>query len=345
MSSQNFQNPFQISPIFFTKHNKINKIEQVYNKENITKGFINNKEYELNKRKLEKVNAPISPTIRTPPLWTLNNFDLGSGLGKGQFGRVYLAREKTSGFIVALKVLNISELIKNNAEKQLLREVEIQNNLRHPNILRLYGHFYDKKYVFLILEYAAKGELFRHLRKCTRFTEKRASKYIAQMAGALGYIHKKHVIHRDIKPENLLLDLDDQLKIADFGWSVHAPSQRRKTLCGTKDYLPPEMVENQPHDEKIDLWSLGVLCYELLTGNAPFEESANGRDTTYKRIAKADFTIPDHVSVDARDLISSLLQRDPNKRLPIKNVLNHPWILKHQKNSNVLRVTNRYYCL
>lgn len=81
---------------------------------------------------------------------------------------------------------------------------------------------------------------------------------------------------------------------------------RRKTLCGTKDYLPPEMVENQPHDEKIDLWSLGVLCYELLTGNAPFEESANGRDTTYKRIAKADFTIPDHVSVDARDLISSV---------------------------------------
>jgi aurora kinase len=146
------------------------------------------------------------------------------------------------------------------------------------------------------------------------------------MAGALGYIHKKHVIHRDIKPENLLLDMHDQLKIADFGWSVHAPSQRyatkhicihfywvltsfvfrRKTLCGTKDYLPPEMVENQPHDEKIDLWSLGVLCYELLTGNAPFEESANGRDTTYKRIAKVDFTIPDHVSVDARDLISSV---------------------------------------
>jgi aurora kinase, other len=81
---------------------------------------------------------------------------------------------------------------------------------------------------------------------------------------------------------------------------------RRKTLCGTKDYLPPEMVENQPHDEKIDLWSLGVLCYELLTGNAPFEESTNGRDTTYKRIAKVDFTIPDHVSADARDLIGSV---------------------------------------
>ncbi|GBB87967.1 hypothetical protein RclHR1_14470008 [Rhizophagus clarus] len=309
MSSQIFHNPIQISPIFVTKHNKI---EQAYNKENNSAKSFTSKEYgvdDLNKGKLEKVNVLTSPTIRTPRLWALNNFDLGTGLGKGQFGRVYIAREKTSGFIVALKVLKISELIKNNAEKQLIREVEIQANLR----------------------------------KCTRFTEKRTSKYIAQMAGALGYIHKKHVIHRDIKPENLLLDMHDQLKIADFGWSVHAPSQRRKTLCGTKDYLPPEMVENQPHDEKIDLWSLGVLCYELLTGNAPFEESANGRDTTYKRIAKVDFTIPDHVSADARDLISSLLQRDPNKRLPIKDVLNHPWIVKHQKNSNVLQMTNKFF--
>ncbi|CAG8587204.1 16361_t:CDS:2 [Funneliformis mosseae] len=263
----------------------------------------------------------------------MNNFDIGIGLGKGQFGRVYIAKEKTSGFIVALKVLKISELRKSKAEKQLVREVEIQANLRHPNILRLYGHFHDERYVFLVLEYAAKGELYRHLKRCTRFTEKRTSRYIAQMAGALAYIHGKHVIHRDIKPENLLLDMNDQLKIADFGWSVHAPSQRRKTICGTKDYLSPEMVDNQPHDEKIDLWSLGVLCFELLTGNAPFEEPVNGRDTTYKRIAKVDFTIPDHVSADAKDLIVSLLQRDPSKRLPIKEVLSHPWILKHQRKS------------
>ncbi|CAG8795721.1 189_t:CDS:2, partial [Dentiscutata erythropus] len=236
-----------------------------------------------------------------PIQMSLKSFDIGRGIGKGQFGRVYIAREKMSGYIVALKVLSIHELIKANAERQLRREVEIQANLRHPNILRLLGHFQDNIYFVLILEYAAKGELYKQLVKSGRLKEKKASRYIAQMAGALSYIHKKHVIHRDIKPENLLIDLNDEIKIADFGWSVHTPSQRRKTFCGTLDYIPPEMVEGKEHDEKIDLWSLGVLCYELLTGTAPFEET--GHTATYKRIAKVEFTLPDHLSYDARDLI------------------------------------------
>ncbi|RIB09257.1 kinase-like domain-containing protein [Gigaspora rosea] len=260
---------------------------------------------------------------------SLKNFDVGRGIGKGQFGRVFIAREKTSGYIVALKMLSIEELIKSNSEKQLRREVEIQANLRHPNILRLLGHFHDDIFFVLILEYAAKGELYKQLVKSGRLKEKKASRYIAQMAEALSYIHKKHVIHRDIKPENLLIDLNDEIKIADFGWSVHTPSQRRKTFCGTLDYIPPEMVEGKEHDEKIDLWSLGVLCYELLTGTAPFEEPGN--TATYKRIAKVEFTLPDHLSYDARDLINSLLQRDPKRRLPLKDVLKHPWIRKYKK--------------
>jgi aurora kinase, other len=110
---------------------------------------------------------------------------------------------------------------------------------RHENILRLYGYFYDAKRVYLILEYAAQGELYKTLRKVGRFDEARAARYICEMAKALGYLHMKHVIHRDIKPENLLLGLKGELKIADFGWSVHAPNTRRTTLCGTLDYLPP----------------------------------------------------------------------------------------------------------
>ncbi|CAJ0839049.1 4289_t:CDS:10 [Entrophospora sp. SA101] len=239
-----------------------------------------------------------------PKIWTLNNFDIGCGLGKGQLGRVYLAREKTSGYIVALKVMSISEIIDAKAEKQLRREIEIQSNIRHPNVLRLYGHFHNETHVFLILEYAAKGELYKQLKQCTRFTEKRASRYIAQMAGALAYLHQKHIIHRDIKPENLLLGSNDELKIADFGWSVHAPSQRRRTFCGTLDYLPPEIIEYQTHNSKIDLWSLGVLCYELLSGSPPFEEETGYR-ATYKRIRKVDFKMPEHISEDAKHLIGS----------------------------------------
>lgn len=148
------------------------------------------------------------------------------------------------------------------------------------------------------------------------------------MANALKYLHSKHVIHRDIKPENLLLDTEGRLKIADFGWSVHSPNNRRQTQCGTLDYLPPEMVESRDHNETVDLWSLGVLTYEFLVGIPPFED-LRGEKATYIRIAKVDLHIPPFVSPEAGDLIKKLLQYDGAKRLPLDKVLTHPWIVKH----------------
>merc|ERR1719187_3020886 len=165
--------------------------------------------------------------------WTLNDFEIGRPLGKGKFGNVYLAREKKSKYIVALKVLFKSQLQKASVEHQLRREIEIQSHLRHNNVLRLFGYFYDETRVYLILEFAARGELYKSMQKQPkgRFDEARSSKYIRQMADALRYCHSKKVIHRDIKPENLLLDMKGDLKIADFGWSVHAPTSRRATMC------------------------------------------------------------------------------------------------------------------
>ncbi|KAK2549987.1 Aurora kinase A-A [Acropora cervicornis] len=183
--------------------------------------------------------------------WKLEDFEIGKPLGKGKFGNVYLAREKKSKYIVALKVLFKSQLAKSNVEHQLRREIEIQSHLRHPHILRLFGYFYDSTRVYLILEFAPKGELYKELTKQQRFDEKKSSNYIRQLAQALKYCHAKKVIHRDIKPENLLLGIKGDLKIADFGWSVHAPSSRRTTICGTLDYLPPEMIEGREHDEKL----------------------------------------------------------------------------------------------
>ncbi|KAJ8974218.1 hypothetical protein NQ317_018141 [Molorchus minor] len=222
--------------------------------------------------------------------WTLSDFDIGKPLGKGKFGNVYLAREKKSKFLVALKVLFKSAIKEFNNEHQVRREIEIQSHLRHPNILRMYGYFHDESRVYLILEYAPNEDV--------------CAKYIAQIADALRYCHTKKVIHRDIKPENLLLDAKGEIKIADFGWSVHPPSSRRTTLCGTLDYLPPEMVCGKTHNEKVDLWSLGVLCYEFLTGKPPFESSSYVK------------------------LIGEL-SLDPDKRLELGQVLKQPWIVKY----------------
>jgi len=239
-----------------------------------------------------------------PKQFHLGMFEIGRPLGRGKFGRVYLARERSTGFICALKVLHKSELQKGKVEKQVRREIEIQSNLRHPNILMLYGHFHDSKRIFLILEFAGRGELYKHLRKENQFPEWKAASYIAQMAAALKYLHKKHVIHRDIKPENILVGIHGEIKISDFGWSVHAPNNRRNTMCGTLDYLPPEMIKpgskDNYYNEKVDLWSLGVLTYEFLVGQAPFEDTPV---QTQRKIARGEMTVPPFVSREAKDLI------------------------------------------
>jgi len=280
-----------------------------------------------------KVPAPFPPAPRAKRKWKLSDFDIGRPLGRGKFGCVYLARERNTKYICALKVLFKSQLSKAGVEYQLRREIEIQSHLRHANILRLYGYFYDENRVYLILEYAGKGELYKVLQKEGRFSEEKTSRYIAMLADALRYCHTKHVIHRDIKPENLLLGVKGELKIADFGWSVHAPNNRRQTLCGTLDYLPPEMIEGAEHDSNVDVWSLGVLMFEFLVGHPPFE--AQEYAETYSRIAKVDLKYPPYISEDAKDLINRLLVKNPRDRLPLEECLRHPFILKHASSRSV----------
>ncbi|KAJ8932595.1 hypothetical protein NQ318_023377, partial [Aromia moschata] len=259
--------------------------------------------------------------------WTLSDFDIGKPLGKGKFGNVYLAREK-----MALKVLFKSAIKEFNNEHQVRRELKFKAT---------YGTqiFYECMDISMMNrgirpQMAIKwsitikivlGALYSKLvmSSTKRFPEDVCAKYIAQIADALRYCHTK----KDIKPENLLLGAKGEIKIADFGWSVHAPSSRRTTLCGTLDYLPPEMVCGKTHNEKVDLWSLGVLCYEFLTGKPPFESSSY--DETYKRISKAQFSFPSHVSEEAKDLIKRLLVVNPDNRLELNQVLKHPWILKY----------------
>lgn len=301
-------------------------------KSNNEKPNNDSKETKDNKSDIQKVpNSDTNTKNQKEKRWVLGDFDIGRPLGKGKFGNVYLAREKRTKFIIAMKVLFRSQISDANITHQVIREIEIQTHLRHPNILRMYGYFYDDKRIYLILEYAPKGELYKELNNQPnkRFDEVRTATYIAQLADALKYCHSKSVIHRDIKPENLLLGLNGEIKVADFGWSVHAPSSRRDTLCGTLDYLPPEMVSGRTHNHTVDFWSVGVLCYECLVGKPPFYATTN--DETYMNIKKLQYTFPSFVSEDARDLISKLIVIDPEKRLNMDGVLTHPWIVKNRK--------------
>eukprot|EP00559_Dactyliosolen_fragilissimus_P008310 CAMPEP_0184860958 /NCGR_PEP_ID=MMETSP0580-20130426/5742_1 /TAXON_ID=1118495 /ORGANISM="Dactyliosolen fragilissimus" /LENGTH=335 /DNA_ID=CAMNT_0027358247 /DNA_START=128 /DNA_END=1135 /DNA_ORIENTATION=- len=277
-------------------------------------------------------NDDVIEKARKGKQWSLDDFEIGKPLGRGKFGSVYLAREKRTKYIVALKVLQKSQLLKAGVEHQLRREIEIQSHLRHRHILRMFGYFYDSKRIYLILEYSPGGELYKKLTARGRFSEKLTARYIADLSRALSFCHKKHVIHRDIKPENLLVGAHGEIKIADFGWSVHAPTSRRNTLCGTLDYLPPEMVEGREHDEMVDVWSLGVLMYEFLVGSPPFE--AEGHSATYRRISRVDLKFPQGVPLDAQDLIAKLLRKDPRQRMPLDNICAHPFILRHSRNSS-----------
>ncbi|KAK4875517.1 hypothetical protein RN001_011939 [Aquatica leii] len=217
--------------------------------------------------------------------WSLSAFELGTRLGRGKFGRVFIARERKTGYVVALKTLLKIEIANNNMERQVLREIEIQSHLK-------------------------------------------SSKYVYQVASALDYCHRKKVIHRDLKPENLLLSITDDIKLGDFGWSVHAPSSNRKTMCGTLDYLPPEIVERKVYGTYVDNWCLGVLCYEFLVGKPPFESGSE--EETYARIQNVDIYYPCHVPADAIDLISKLLRRTSEARITLSDVMQHPWIINNK---------------
>ena len=269
------------------------------------------------------VVVPPEPRLK----WRLEDFEILHDLGGGQYGMVQLASVKGCNYVVALKRLNIEAMANFNTAVQLRREVEIAFHTRHKHVLRTYSYFYDAENVWLILEACANGMLFSKLRRVGKFAPKLAARYVAQLAEALLYLHQHHILHRDIKPENILLDHNNDIKLADFGWSVHDPKSRRKTTCGTPEYFPPEVIHHVPYDSTADLWCLGIFCYEMLVGATPFVDKDPKQ--IYQKIVKGSFELPECVPPDARDLIEALLVQNSTSRLSLRKVLQHPFLLQN----------------
>jgi len=172
--------------------------------------------------------------------------------------------------------------------------------------------------------------------KILRETE--AAGYVYQLCNALSYLHSKQIIHRDIKPENILIGVYGILKLADFGWSAESTeSNKRTTLCGTLDYLAPEMLNGIGYDEKIDLWCLGVFTYEMIVGKPPFDSPT--QQDTIQLIKGNELSFPLNASSSARDLISRLIRRNPIERLPLTEVIRHSWIID---NADIKSIDENY---
>eukprot|EP00587_Corethron_hystrix_P005339 CAMPEP_0113314436 /NCGR_PEP_ID=MMETSP0010_2-20120614/10497_1 /TAXON_ID=216773 ORGANISM="Corethron hystrix, Strain 308" /NCGR_SAMPLE_ID=MMETSP0010_2 /ASSEMBLY_ACC=CAM_ASM_000155 /LENGTH=467 /DNA_ID=CAMNT_0000170721 /DNA_START=284 /DNA_END=1684 /DNA_ORIENTATION=+ /assembly_acc=CAM_ASM_000155 len=259
----------------------------------------------------------------------------------------------------------------------LRREIEIQSRLRHPHILRSFGSFHDSTYIYMVLEEASgaggnEGDLYKKMtrRRASgsgvggdgRFCESEAAKYIGQLACALEYLSGIHVYHRDIKPENLLLDYKNQIKVSDFGWAVHAPPPNahiRSTLCGTSEYLPPEMILEKAYDGTADIWSMGILAYELVAGLSPFQVSSEELHRYRKKKGRQKASSKDDVQMavfaklskfedgavaesvlfgpesackcdidltpNFKDFVSKILRRKGKDRLSATDVMVHSW--------------------
>ena len=248
-------------------------------------------------------------------------------IGKGGFGSVWKVRHKITRQIFAIKVINKESIVKQNMIEQTNREIEIMYKLDHPHIIKLYSHFEDDEDFCLIMQIASKGQLYSVIKRLKRLDQRTAAQYMREVISAIKYLHTRNppIIHRDIKPENILLDQDGRCKLADFGWSNFDDGRKnRETYCGTPEYLAPEMVTKSGHNESVDIWALGVLLFEMLTGRTPFNFTGD-RIQLYNNIKSLRIVWTDDFPQLAKDLVGRILKLNPKDRLSLDQMINHQW--------------------
>eukprot|EP01083_Nonionella_stella_P043121 116394_1 len=246
---------------------------------------------------------------------TVNDFEFLKVVGKGSFGKVMMVRKRDDQKIYAMKVLKKKALVKRKQVIHTQTERRVLSGIDNPFIVSLRYAFQSEAKLYMILDFFNGGELFFHLKKDGRFTEKRARFYSAEICVALECLHLKGIIYRDLKPENILLDADGHIKITDFGLSKDSlkTDTLTHTFCGTPEYLAPEVLQQQGHGKAVDWWSFGTLLYEMMTGLPPFYNQ--NLNIMYEKILNAPIPMPKYLSKESRSLFLGLLERDPKRRL------------------------------
>jgi len=259
-----------------------------------------------------------------------DDFDFLKVVGRGAFGKVMQVKYKKTGNIYAMKILRKKQIVDSNQIEHTKSERKILEAMQHPFLMKLRFAFQTDSKLYFVLDYYRGGELFFHLKKKRRFSGEETQFFIAEVALALGHLHSKDIIYRDLKPENILLHQSGHICLTDFGLSkdLSPMDQESHTFCGTPEYLAPEVIQKQGHGKAVDWWSLGILCYELSTGQPPFY--SENLHTMYRKIRTEDVVYPDNLSAHCIDFIKKLLIRDPKERLgygdgSLKDIQKHFW--------------------
>ena len=255
-----------------------------------------------------------------------NKFDWLSVLGRGQYGKVVLARKKDTKALYAVKILKREVLEAKGQLRNTLIERSILARVQHPFIVGIHFAFQTETRAYMALDYCPGGELFHRLQQVKRLPEKDAKIYCAEVILAIEYLHRMNVIYRDLKPENILIDKDGHLRLTDFGLVKEYTGFQTYTICGTPEFMAPEILQKQGYGEEIDCWALGVLLYEMLVGRHPFYHPNHMQ--MYNNILHAQPQYPDEMSQEAKSILTGLLSKVPYKRIGaggMQEVKTHPF--------------------
>ena len=260
-----------------------------------------------------------------PSAVSVNDFEFGRVIGRGSFAYVVLAKLNSSQHPLAIKVLNKAKIVLNQQTQQVFIEKEILSRLNSPFIVDFLGTMQDEENLYCIMEYIPGGELFRYMCRKNRLTRTEARFYITEIVVAVEYVHSQGCIYRDIKPENIMIRSSGHIKLTDFGLGkIMEDGEKTFTVCGTPEFLAPELIDKSGHNAAADWWQLGILLFEMLASHTPFTDPSPYK--LYENIlTKVPVYPPELFAPPLKSLLQGLLCKDPEARLKYPDIAAHQY--------------------